>query len=66
MLRSVAGPYLWQETAWMSGERDRETKRNRVGERKREREREELYVKVLSDEIIYKEEESNYIKYGIL
>ena len=50
----------------MSGERDRETKRDRVEERKREREREELYVKVLSDEIIYKEEESNYIKYGIL
>ena len=35
MLRSVAGPYLWQETAWMWGERDRETKRNRVEERKR-------------------------------
>ena len=31
MLRSVAGPYLWQ------GERDRETKRDRVEQRKRER-----------------------------
>ena len=64
MLRSVAGPYLWQETAWMSGERDRETKRFIVEERKRERE--ELYVNVLNEEIIYKEEEHNYIKYGIL
>ena len=64
MLRSVAGPYLWQETAWMWGERDRETKRDRVEERKRERE--ELYVNVLNEEIIYKEEEHNYIKYGIL
>ena len=64
MLRSVAGPYLWQETAWMSGERDRETKRDRVEERKRERE--ELYVNVLNEEIIYKEEEHNYIKYGII
>ena len=48
----------------MSGEKDRETKRNRVEERKRERE--ELYVNVLNEEIIYKEEEHNYIKYGII
>ena len=48
----------------MSGERDRETKRFIVEERKRERE--ELYVKVLNEEIIYKEEENDYIKYSIL
>ena len=28
--------------------------------------REVLYVKVLNEEIIYKEEENNYVKYGIL
>ena len=49
------------------GCQEREAESQKEIEWKREREeREELYVNVLNEEIIYKEEESNYIKYGIL
>ena len=49
------------------GCQERETERQKEIEWKREREeREELYVNVFNEEIIYKEEEHNYIKYGII